>query len=350
VHNQPMLREIRRRFALLSPAERVRWGSMAPLGLAAAGLEAAGGALVFALVSVILDPGGSRRSVDALRALVPGSDPRHTVVTLAAYAAAVHITKNLLVIALAWWRARVVAFDTMALSTRLLRAYLAAPWPFHLRRGSAGLMETIHGSAPPFFEVFEAVATVFTEAAVVAGLAAVAIWVAPFTITAVCAGIVLVVGAALRLTRDAQRRGGARRFELGTALYRHVQHSLGAIKEIRILGRGPFFVEAFSRDARERAAVDTMRATLDAVPRVLLETMFVLGMLAVITIDGRGNDPASVVPLIGLYAYTGFRVIPAANRIAQQIGNLRWSLASLSAIVSRPPTSSFVMRKAASPY
>ncbi|MEO8077686.1 MAG: hypothetical protein ABI818_15260, partial [Acidobacteriota bacterium] len=328
-----MVREIRRRFAMLSPAERLRWASMAPLGLGAAVLEAAGGALVFALLTVILDPAGSSRITEAIRARVPGADPRNAVLTLAACAAAVHLARNLLILGVAWWRARVVAFDAAALSTRLLRAYVAASWPFHLQRGSPGLIENIRESARPFFEVFESAATILTEAAVVGALAAVAIAVAPLTVTAVCAGIVAVVAAGLRLTRAAQRRGGARQFELGTSLYRHVQHSLGAIKEIRILGRGRFFVDAFSRDARERAKLDTLRAALDALPRVLLETMFVLGMLAVLVLNRGAGNGAAVLPLISLYAYTGFRVIPAAHRIAVQINNLRWGLAATAPLV-----------------
>lgn len=330
-----MLAELRRRFALLSPAGRRRWAGMALLGLASAVLEGAAGALVFALVTVVLDrsTGTQGRLVDSVRALLPAGDPGTAVIALAGCAAAIHIAKNVLLVGLAWWRARVVAFDTAALSTRLLCAYVAAPWPFHLRRGSAGLMENIRDSTRPFFEVFESAATLLGEAAVVLALAAVAIVAGPIMITAVCAGIVLVVGAALRITRNAQRRGGARHFELGAALYRHVQHSLGALKEIRILGRGTFFTAAFSRDARESARLDTVRATLDAVPRVLLETMFVAGMLALIVADAGSRDAATVLPLVGLYAYMGFRIIPAAHRIALQVSSIRWGLAATVSLV-----------------
>lgn len=328
-----MIREIRRRFALLSPAGRRRWASMAPLGLASAALEGAGGVVVFTLLAVILDPAGDSRLVDYIRALIPRADARTAVLALAGCAAAIHIAKNLLLVGFAWWRARVVAFDTAALSTRLLRAYAAAPWPFHLRRGSAGLMETIRESTRPFFEVFEAAANVLTEIAVVSALAAVAIAVAPITITLICAGIVLLVSLALRLTREAQRKGGARQFELGTALYRHVQHTLGALKEVRILGRTGYFADAFSRDARECARLEAVRATLDAIPRVLLETTFVAGMLALIVFNGGQRDGASILPLVSLYAYTGFRVIPGAHRIATQLNNLRWNLSATRPLV-----------------
>jgi ATP-binding cassette, subfamily B, bacterial PglK len=324
-----MLAEVARRFSMLSASERLRWASMAPLGLLTAAFEGLGGALVFALLTLILHPEGGNhgRLVELISSGIVRAGLTNTLSTLAACAAVVHITRNVLLVVLAWWRTRVVAFDTASLSTRLLTAYMSAPWPFHLRHGSAVLIENIRGSTRPFFEVFEAASSMLTESAVVVALSAVAIAVAPAAVTATAVVMALVVTLALRLARDTQRRGGARQFELGAALYRHVQHSLGALKEVRILGRGRFFIDAFSRDARESAALDTTRGALEAIPRLLLETMFVVGLLALTLIEGR-RDPAAVLPLVSLYAYVGFRLVPAGHRIAQQINSLRWSLAA----------------------
>lgn len=156
-----MIGEIRRRFALLTPGERLRWASMAPLGLASALLEALGGALVFALLTLLVDPLGPSgpsaaygRVAGFVRTYVGPPDSRSSLIALAACAALVHIAKNLLLVGFTWWRARVVSFDSAALAARLLRAYVAAPWPFHLRRGSAALMENLRESPRPFFDIF----------------------------------------------------------------------------------------------------------------------------------------------------------------------------------------------------
>ncbi len=329
-----MTGEIRRRFRLLEPGARARWAVLAPLGLLDAALEALGGALVFALVSVLLAPPDldQGRLTATLRAWFPG-ESRATLLSLATLAAAVHVARNLLVVAIAWWRARVTAFDTAALSARLLRAYLGAPWPFHLRRNSAVQIETIRESTRPFFEVFESASMVLTEGAVVVALAIVAASAAPVAVTLISLLIAVVLAAVLQVTRAAQRRGGEQQFELATALYRHVQHALGALKEVRILGRAGFFSDAFTRDARACAALDTRRATLDAVPRLVLETSFIVGLLVLVATGAAGADPATVLPLVSLYAYTGFRIIPAAHRIALHVNNLRWGLAATAPLV-----------------
>lgn len=329
-----MIAEIRRRFRLLTPAQRVRWASMAPLGLAAAALEAAAGTLVFALLALLLNPAGDGRLVGVLRSALPSSSPRATLVSLTLLVALVHIARNLLTIAFAWWRARVVAADAAELSARMLRAYIAAPWPFHLRRNSASLMANIGDSTRLFFDVFDSAATALTEGAVVFALAVVAVAIAPLAVTLAIAGIAIVLAITIRVTRGAQRRGGMRQFELTTAAVRHLQQSLGGLKEIRILGRGGYFADAFARDARAAAALESRRATLEALPRLLLETTFVVGMLLLVAAASRTSDPASVLPLVSLYAYTGFRTIPAAQRVAVQVDAARWRLAETAPLVA----------------
>ena len=330
-----MLADVLRRFAMLSPGQRLRWAAVAPVGLFAAALEGLGGALVFALLTGILEPApaGSSPVMALIGARLGGHDQQSTVMRLAAGAAGVHIAKNVLLLVLAAWRTRLVAYDTAAMSTRLLRAYMSAPWAFHLQRGSAGLIESIRESTRPFFNVFEAASTILTEAAVVLALAIVAIVAAPAAVTAVAAVSAVAVAVALRVARDFHRRGGTQQFELGAALYRHVQHSLGAVKEVRILGRTQFFVDAFENDARECARLDTRRGALNAVPRLLLETMFVLGLLGLIVYGGR-QDPAGVLPLASLYAYAGFRFVPAAHRVAEQTNSLRWSLGASESLAA----------------
>jgi ATP-binding cassette, subfamily B, bacterial PglK len=324
-----MLADVAGRFAMLSRSERLRWMAMAPLGLVTAALEGLGGALVFALLTLITHPPPGNQSplVALINTSLAGAGLSPTITTLAACAALVHIARNVLLVGLAWWRTRVVAFDTAAMSTRLLAAYMSAPWPFHLRHGSAVLIENIHDSTRPFFEVFDAASIMMTETAVVLALSAIAIAVAPVAVSAAAAVIALTGILALRAARETERRGGARQFELGAALYRHVQHSLGALKEVRVLGRAGFFIDAFARDARASAALDTMRGALQAVPRLLLETMFIAGLLALTIVEGR-RDQAAVLPLVSVYAYIGFRLVPTAHRIAQQISSLRWNLSA----------------------
>jgi ATP-binding cassette subfamily C protein len=59
-------------------------------------------------------------------------------------------------------------------------------------------------------------------------------------------------------------------------------------------------------------------------PRIVVETVFVAGALLVILLTTLGGSVgAESVPLLGLYAYAGFRVIPSANRIVWLLSEIR---------------------------
>ena len=76
-----------------------------------------------------------------------------------------------------------------------------------------------------------------------------------------------------------------------------------------------------------------------AVPRLLLETMFIAGLVALIVVDGRRDHRAADSCRSSAFTPTaGFRLVPTAHRIGQQISSLRWTLAASESIASGPPS------------
>lgn len=330
-----MLPDVARRFRALEPAQRTRWVALPVIGLASAALEALAGALVFALVAVLLEPSetpaGIAGAVAGALPLTPGETP---VVALAAWAAGTHVVRTVLSAAAAWWRTRMASLDAAALSARLLRGYLAAPWTFHLERRSAALIERLRDSVRPWFDVLESAAMIVADGALIAALGLVTLLAAPWEVSAMMIGLALPVAILLRLTRSAQLRGGARLAEHGAALYAHIQHGLGAIKELTILDRWQHVADAYERETKAAAALESRRALLQALPRLVVETAFVLGMLALVVAASRRGTLGAALPLVSLYAYAGFRVAPAAHRLALQIEQLRWSAGASSALLA----------------
>jgi ATP-binding cassette, subfamily B, bacterial PglK len=330
-----MLQQVARRFGALDRAQRVRWGAMPAVGLLAALLEAIGGAIVFALIALLVAPesAGSGRLVRFLTGALPGTGGDTPLLPLAIWAAAIHIVKTALVAGAAWWRARLVARGAADLSARLLRAYLGAPWPFHLRRSSAAMLERLRDSPRSYFDVLDGASVIVAETALIAGLVVVALVAAPPALTLLMAGLGIAAALVLRATRRRQLRGGARATEFGTSLYRHIQHALGAVKEVTLLGRGAHVADAYAREARAAAALESRRAVYDALPRLVVESAFIIGMLVLVVASGLTGGASSVLPLASLFAYAGFRIAPAANRIAVQAGHLRWSLGASAALM-----------------
>src|SRR5262249_49816882 len=114
---------------------------------------------------------------------------------------------------------------------------------------------------------------------------------------------------------------------------RTLQHALGGIKQVKVFGREPYFGDVLAREDEARTRVFVAVTALEAVPRLLTETAFVLGLVGLVVVaELRGGSTATALPFIGLYAYAGFRLIPAGHRLAVQAGNIRYELAATEAL------------------
>ncbi len=325
-----LVTEVRRRMALLTPRERVRWAVLLPIGAATAALEAAAASLIYGLIAVVSSPDDAAglAIVAQAGAVLARAGGGSIAVGFAAAAAAVLLVKSGLLLLGAAYRARAAGETAAALSTRVLRAYLTAPYIFHLRRNSAELAQNIVTAIPALLGLFDAITILGTELLVVGALAAVLCTVAPVETLVTTLVIVGPLVPFVCLSRRAYARFGARHHELAVVVADRLQRAFGGIKEVKMFGRERFFYEEIARTQQERARVGMTHAALESVPRLLTETAFGLGTLALVLVFYGGGSPSpTVLPFVGLYAYVGFRIIPAAHRIAQQIGSARYNVA-----------------------
>jgi ATP-binding cassette subfamily C protein len=320
---------LRRSVALLAPRERRQWAALLPLAALTSAVEAVGTATVFVLIKVATDPPTVHRLpvVRALYAELPWQSGRAVVLSFAALVGAFFLLRNVLLAAVGFYQQKVLAETTASLSTRLFEAYLRAPWPFHLAKNSADLIHAVTVAADRVVQLsLGSAVQLVSEAFVAAGLVCVLMTTAPLVTLATAAGVGLLLATSLRLTRRRIRRWAALREELGRATIEDAQQALGGLKEIKVLGREPAFLAAFDAHAQALGRVRRRQATLGTLPRLIVETVFVLGVLLVVAlVTLRGRTGPDVVSLLGLYAYAGFRLIPAANRVLLALNSMRHS-------------------------
>jgi ABC-type multidrug transport system fused ATPase/permease subunit len=138
---------------------------------------------------------------------------------------------------------------------RLLARYLAADYLFHARRRSASLIEPMARASDVAFELIAGSAVnILAEVVIIAALAIVLIISAP-PITLVTVAIVLaLVLVPIVMTRRSWERIGETERQLYQQQLHLLQQSLGAIKDVKVTGRQPFFEERFRLVKRELGA------------------------------------------------------------------------------------------------
>lgn len=196
---------------------------------------------------------------------------------------------------------------------------------FHLRRRSASLIHEIARSTDVAFQLIAGSAlSILAEASTIGALLAV-LWVtAPSPALGAVALVLAVCAVPMMLARRVWTRFGQRQKLLEEQQLHVLQQSLGAVKEVKITGREAFFEGRFRAARRALAKVKQRRASLATALRVGVETVLTLSLLVVVlVVMRRGESGASSISVLALFAYTGFRVVPSANRIMLHAGYLR---------------------------
>jgi ATP-binding cassette subfamily C protein len=335
VSRRSMLDTVRKSIRML-PADRRWWWAALPILAALTGAaEAAAAGAVFGLVKIIADP-AAVASVPVARLIaphLPWQDGRGLILEFTLLVAVYHVAKNVLVVGAQYARHKIVGESTAALACTMLRGYLLASYPFHFRRHSAELIRNTTHSVHAVLMTLSAAGAIFSELLVGAGIAAVLLTASPLAtiVTGVVLGTVVVL--LLRWTRRLAHRAGHGGHELNRELLQTLQQALGAIKEIKALGREGFFYRTYAEKQRELLALGYLGVTLEAIPPVVVESVFVCGALLVVAVLTVTGEVASQgLPLLGLFAYAGLRVIPMANRLTWRANEIRESQAGVQSL------------------
>jgi len=326
---------LRKCLALLDNDKRGRFVALIALNATAGALEAVGALLVLAVLTMI---GGEGQSLElplvgSLQERFPGTDEQTLLVVTSGIVAAFFVVRAAVLIAQQYFQARIAHNAGLRLSSRLLRHYLAQPFPFHAATNSAVLIRNATNAVQSVVgETFVPLIIIASEAIVVVGLTAVLLLAAP--VATIGGGLFVATVAYLtnRLIRPRLRDAGAVYLETGATSYYTLQQALQGVREVKLLHRESYFADAFDASRVRWAKSLYNTAALSNSPRVVMETMFVVGLAAFAAIAGASAAPEETLALFGLFAYSVLRILPAVNRIVFAVGNLQFGGASVDEV------------------
>jgi ATP-binding cassette, subfamily B, bacterial PglK len=312
---------------MLPGAIRWRWAILTPIAFLRGTLEAVAAAAVFALIKIMSDPPAIARLpvVSRIAAILPWHSAQAQTVALTGLVALFYLVKNLFALGMEYFSHKVVGESVVALKSRMMRGYLAMPYPFHLRRNSADLIWNVDTAVDRVCEQgMSAAVSVASEILAAASIAAVLLYTAP-KITLI-AGCLLGGGLALllRLTRTMADRYGHGQDQLSRGILRDLQQAFGGVKEIKVFGGEEFFASALEQKLRGILKLGYLAKTMEASAPLFTETLFVGGALVVIALlSAKGAVRSEGLPLLALFSYAAFRIVPSVNRIAWRVNQIR---------------------------
>jgi ATP-binding cassette subfamily C protein len=210
-------------------------------------------------------------------------------------------------------------------SNRLFARYLALPYAWHLERDLGSVIRNLTATVPAAFQGFRFALNLALEALLAAGAIAVLLLIEPAITVAVAALAAAAIFATYRFITPHLRDWGAENNALSAASICTVTQGLGAIKDVKIR-RGEGHVAATFAKLIDRVSRLVLYANVTSEsPRFAIEIAAVAGFagsIALIAAAGRPVENALVV--IGLFGMAALRLLPSANRILNNAGQLRY--------------------------
>mgnify|MGYP001222048921 CR=1 FL=1 len=125
-------------------------------------------------------------------------------------------------------------------------------------------------------------------------------------------------------------RQGTGRAEANNKRFMSLSESAGALKEIKLKGFENSYIERFSVPAKKYANHLANGLAISQLPRFALEALIFGGLIVASLWAGGSNS--SAVPLIALYAFAGYRLMPALQQIYTSVTQLRLVDAPLNSL------------------
>lgn len=234
-----------------------------------------------------------------------------------------------------WAQLRLVWSLNHQLSVRLLERYLYRPYSYFLTRNTADLSKNLLSEVQQVtHQMIQPIILATGRTVVSLGIITVLVVMSPLlalVITMVVGGSYAGVYA---LTRKRLNAIGRERLQANEERFKVASEALGGIKDVKILNVEETFLHRFAVPSRRFSRHQASSQAVGALPRYAIETVafgtVVLILVYFVAID---RDLSGIVPMLGLYAFAGYRLMPALQQIFHAVTAVRFFSSALETLL-----------------
>ncbi len=221
---------------------------------------------------------------------------------------------------------RFIQMREYTIGKRILNGYLNQPYSWFLSRHSADIGKTILSEITVVIQQgLSPFILLIANSTVAISLVLLLIIINP--LLAFMVGIILGAsyGIIYLISRSYLNKIGQKRLKNNQIRFTAVTEAFGASKEVKVRGLEQNFINRFSNAAQIFARTNSSALAIQQLPRFALEGVafgsVILVMLYLISQNGNFSD---VLPIVSLYVFAGYRLMPALQQIYSSITQLRF--------------------------
>jgi ABC-type bacteriocin/lantibiotic exporter with double-glycine peptidase domain len=220
------------------------------------------------------------------------------------------------------------------IAMRLIKRYLYQSYSWFLNRNSAVMGKSILNDVAGVVDRgIKPMMELFTNSFTTLVLFSLLLFVEPRLTFIAIITIGIFYALAYMFNLNLLKKIGKEAFEDNADRYKISTEAFGAIKEMKIGSLEETYIQQFSKPSKNLSLNTALFTVLNHIPRFTLEAVAFGGMILIILFFmGTTGDITKVLPIIALYAFAGYRLMPAMQKIYMSFTSLRYGDPALNSL------------------
>lgn len=228
-----------------------------------------------------------------------------------------------------WFNLRFIWSVNNSLSVRLIQRYLNQDYLSFIQRNSADLQKNIQTEVTAVTtSVIGPALNLLNKGVSVLLIIILLIMIKPILVLLIGTIFGSVYFAIYSITKKTLSQIGQGSLEDNEKKFKAINEALGVFKIAKLLHLEPFFIDQFAQASRRFTRNQSKRLAISQLPRFVVETIAFSFMIGVsLYIIASKPNFAEVIPILGLYAFASYRLMPGIQQIYTNFSVIRsrWS-------------------------
>lgn len=243
---------------------------------------------------------------------------------------AIYVIKNLYILLLTYMQNTFITKNRNRMISRVMAEFLNRPYEKYLGADIPTVFRITDSDIPQTFSLILAMLQLASEVVVSCLIFIVLLLNDPGMTLFIIAVFGLLTLFIVKVFKPRLNRIGARNQAIQSRIAKWRIQATYGLKDVKVLNREEFYVRNYYETGKVGAEVARNYAVLNNMPRLLIETVFIVSVLGflVVYING-GGDITAIVTTISAFAIAAVRVLPSVNRINTYITEIAYTQPSL---------------------
>ncbi len=243
---------------------------------------------------------------------------------------AIYVVKNLYILFLTYKQNAFITQNRNKMISRVMAEFLNRPYEKYLGADIPTVFRITDSDIPQTFSLILAMLQLASEVVV----SVLIFMVMLFSNVTLTLFVIAVFGVMtlfiVKVFKPRLNKIGAKNQAIQSRIAKWRIQATYGLKDVKVLNREEFFVRNYYETGRVGADVARNYAVLNNTPRLMIETVFIVSMLAFMAVYlSGGGDITAFATNIAAFAVAAVRVLPSVNRINTYITEIAYTQPSL---------------------